>query len=61
MKTQVSTVTARVKRDNALIALTAQISDLEHLHTLLRKFSNLKDVKAVYRVTKREARVSSPS
>jgi len=61
-KTQVSTVTARVKRDkNALIALTAQITDLEHLHTLLRKFSNLKDVKAVYRVTKREARVSTSS
>jgi GTP diphosphokinase / guanosine-3',5'-bis(diphosphate) 3'-diphosphatase len=59
-KTQVSTVTARVKRDkNALIAITAQISDLEHLHTLLRKFGALKDVRAVYRVTKREARVSS--
>ena len=58
-KTLVSTVNARVKRDkNALISLTAQISDLEHLHTLLRKFGNLKDVRAVYRVTKREARVS---
>jgi len=62
MHTQVSTVNARVKRDkNALISLTAQISDLDHLHTLLRKFSNLKDVRAVYRVTKREARVSSSS
>jgi guanosine-3',5'-bis(diphosphate) 3'-pyrophosphohydrolase len=60
MHTQVSTVNARVKRDkNALISLTAQISDLEHLHTLLRKFSHLKDVRAVYRVTKREARVST--
>jgi GTP pyrophosphokinase len=59
-KTQVSTVNARVKRDkNALISLTAQISDLEHLHTLLRRFEHLKDVRAVYRVTKREARVSS--
>jgi GTP pyrophosphokinase len=62
MHTQVSTVNARVKRDkNALISLTAQISDLEHLHTLLRKFGNLKDVRAVYRVTKRETRVSSSS
>jgi guanosine-3',5'-bis(diphosphate) 3'-pyrophosphohydrolase len=60
MHTQVSTVNARVKRDkNALISLTAQISDLDHLHTLLRKFSHLKDVRAVYRVTKREARVST--
>jgi guanosine-3',5'-bis(diphosphate) 3'-pyrophosphohydrolase len=60
MKTQVSTVNARVKRDkNALISLTAQISDLDHLHTLLRKFGNLKEVRAVYRVTKRETRVSS--
>jgi GTP pyrophosphokinase len=60
MKTQVSTVNARVKRDkNALISLTAQISDLDHLHTLLRKFSHLKDVREVYRVTKREARVST--
>jgi guanosine-3',5'-bis(diphosphate) 3'-pyrophosphohydrolase len=62
MHTQVSTVNARVKRDkNALISLTAQISDLDHLHTLLRKFSHLKDVRAVYRVTKRETRVSSSS
>ena len=62
MKTSVSTVNARVKRDkNALISLTAQISDLEHLHTLLRKFSALKDVRVVYRVTKRETRVSSSS
>jgi GTP pyrophosphokinase len=62
LHTQVSAVNARVKRDkNALISLTAQISDLEHLHKLLRKFGNLKDVRAVYRVTKREARVSSSS
>jgi guanosine-3',5'-bis(diphosphate) 3'-pyrophosphohydrolase len=62
MHTQVSTVNARVKRDkNALISLTAQISDLDHLHTLLRKFGHLKDVRAVYRVTKRETRVSSSS
>ncbi|MFN2460646.1 MAG: bifunctional (p)ppGpp synthetase/guanosine-3',5'-bis(diphosphate) 3'-pyrophosphohydrolase, partial [Candidatus Velthaea sp.] len=59
LKTQVSTVNARVKRDkNALISLTAQISDLEHLHLLLRKFGALKEVRVVYRVTKREARVS---
>jgi GTP pyrophosphokinase len=62
LKTSVSTVNAKVKRDkNALIALTAQITDLDHLHHLLRKFGNLKDVRAVYRVTKREARVSSSS
>ena len=60
MHTQVSTVNARVRRDkNAVISLTAQISDLDHLHTLLRKFGNLREVRAVYRVTKREARVSS--
>jgi len=60
MHTQVSTVNARVKRDkNAVISLTAQISDLDHLHTLLRKFSHLKDVREVYRVTKRETRVST--
>jgi GTP pyrophosphokinase len=60
MHTQVSTVNARVKRDkNAIISLTAQISDLDHLHILLRKFSHIKDVREVYRVTKREARVST--
>jgi (p)ppGpp synthase/HD superfamily hydrolase len=58
MRTQVSSVNARVKKDIATIGLTAQISDLDHLHTLLRKFSNIKDVREVYRVTKREARAS---
>ncbi len=59
LKTQISSVNARVKRDkSALISITAQISDLDHLHTLLRKFGNIKDVRNVWRVTKREARAS---
>jgi GTP pyrophosphokinase len=58
-KTQISSVNARVKRDrSALISLTAQITDLEHLHTLLRKLAAVKDVRNVWRVTKREARIS---
>jgi len=58
-KTQVSSVTARVKRDRmAVISLTAQITNLDHLGKLLRKLSDLRDVHAVYRVTKREARAS---
>jgi guanosine-3',5'-bis(diphosphate) 3'-pyrophosphohydrolase len=58
-KTQVSSVNARVKRDrSALISITAQISDLDHLHTLLRKLGAVKEVRNVWRVTKREARVS---
>jgi GTP diphosphokinase / guanosine-3',5'-bis(diphosphate) 3'-diphosphatase len=58
-KTQISSVNARAKRDkSALISMTAQITDLEHLHTLLRKLSNIKDVRNVWRVTKREARLS---
>jgi len=62
LKTLVSTVNARVKRDkNALISLTAQISDLDHLQKLLYKFGQLKEVRAVYRVTKRETRVSTGS
>ena len=59
MKTQVSSVTARVKRDrHALVSLTVQIHDLVHLHQILRKLETLKDVRRVYRVTKREARSS---
>ncbi len=59
LKTQVSSVTARVKRDRmAVISLTAQISNLDHLGKLLRKLSDLRDVRTVYRVTKREARAS---
>jgi (p)ppGpp synthase/HD superfamily hydrolase len=60
LKTSVSSVTARVRRDRAaVIALTAQITDLDHLHKLLKKFEGIRDVRAVFRVTKREARVSS--
>ncbi|HTW83701.1 MAG TPA: bifunctional (p)ppGpp synthetase/guanosine-3',5'-bis(diphosphate) 3'-pyrophosphohydrolase [Candidatus Sulfotelmatobacter sp.] len=59
LKTQVSSVNARVKRDKgALISITAQITDLDHLHTLLRKLGGVKEVRNVWRVTKREARVS---
>jgi len=57
LKTVVSSVNARVKRDrDAVISLTVQIRDLEHLHTILRKVEGLRDVRRVYRVTKREAR-----
>ena len=60
LKTQVSSVTARVKRDhNAVVSLTVQIRDLEHLHTLLRKLEAQRDVRRVYRVTKREAKAST--
>jgi guanosine-3',5'-bis(diphosphate) 3'-pyrophosphohydrolase len=60
LKTQISSVNARAKRDkSALISITAQISDLDHLHTLLRKLSHIKEVRNVWRVTKREARISS--
>ena len=59
LKTQVSSVTARVKRDrHALVSLTVQIRDLEHLHQILRKLETLKDIRRVYRVTKREAKTS---
>jgi GTP pyrophosphokinase len=57
-KTSASSVTARVKREVALISLTLQISDLDHLHKVLAKLRTLKDVRDVYRVTKREARAS---
>jgi GTP pyrophosphokinase len=54
-KTQVSSVTARAKRDgSAVTSLTVQITDLDHLHKLLTKLGNLKDVRNVYRVTKRD-------
>jgi GTP pyrophosphokinase len=58
-KTSASAVTARVKRDKmALISLTLQISNLDHLHKVMEKLRTLRDVRAVYRVTKREARAS---
>ena len=59
LKTQISSVNARVKRDkSALISLTAQINDLAHLQKLLHKIGALKDVRNVWRVTKREVKVS---
>jgi GTP pyrophosphokinase len=58
-KTSASSVTARVKRDKmALISLTLQINDLDHLHKVLEKLRGLRDVRNVYRVTKREVRAS---
>ena len=58
LKTPVSSVNARVKKETANISITAQITNIDHLQRLLSKLSNLKEVRAVYRVTKREARVS---
>ncbi len=55
LKTQVSSVNARVRRDGVAVAsLTVQIRDLDHLHKLLMKLETLKNVRRVYRVTKRE-------
>jgi GTP pyrophosphokinase len=55
LKTLVSSVTARVRRDGmAVTSLTVQIRDLDHLHKLLTKLESLKNVRRVYRVTKRE-------
>ncbi len=59
-KTQVSSVTARVRRDGvAVTSLTVQIRDLDHLHTLLTRLERLNGVRRVYRVTKRERTQSS--
>ena len=59
-KTQVSSVTARVRRDGvAVTSLTVQIRDLDHLHTLLTRLERLSGVRRVYRVTKRERSQSS--
>jgi GTP pyrophosphokinase len=55
LKTQVSSVNARVRRDGtAVTSLTVQIRDLDHLHKILIKLESLKNVRRVYRVTKRE-------
>ncbi len=55
LKTTVSSVTARVRRDGvAVTSLTVQIRDLDHLHKILTKLGSLKNVRRVYRVTKRE-------
>ncbi len=58
LKTQISSVKAGTKRELALISLTVQISDLNHLQKLLHKLNAIKDVRNVWRVTKREARAS---
>jgi len=55
-------VSARVRRDgNAISSLTIQIRDLDHLHKILTKLESIKDVRRVYRVTKRDRTVSSGS
>jgi guanosine-3',5'-bis(diphosphate) 3'-pyrophosphohydrolase len=54
-KTTVSSVTARVRKDGfALTSLNVQIRDLDHLHKIITKLEALKNVRKVYRVTKRE-------
>ncbi len=58
-KTPVSAVNARTKRDkNAIVNLTLQIRDLDHLHKVMERLRGIKDVRSVYRVTKREAHAS---
>jgi GTP diphosphokinase / guanosine-3',5'-bis(diphosphate) 3'-diphosphatase len=59
LKTPVSSVNARVKKEAANISITAQITNIDHLQKLLYKLEHLKEVRTVYRVTKREARVSA--
>ncbi len=55
LKTVVNSVTARVRKEGvAVTSLTVQIRDLDHLHKLLTKLEALKNVRRVYRVTKRE-------
>ena len=55
LKTTVSSVTARVRRDGmAVTSLTVMIRDLDHLHKILTKLEGLRNVRRVYRVTKRE-------
>jgi GTP pyrophosphokinase len=56
LKTPVSSVNARIKRETASISITAQITNIEHLQKLLGKLEGLKDVRAVFRVNKRDAR-----
>ncbi len=54
-KTPVNSVTARTRRDHsAMTAISVQIRDLDQLHKLITKLESLKDVRRVYRVTKRE-------
>ena len=54
-RTPVNSVTARTRRDHsAITAVTVQIRDLDQLHKLITKLESLKDVRRVYRVTKRE-------
>ena len=60
LKTQISSVNARAKRDkSAMISITARSATSTTCSKLLRKLQNIKDVRNVWRVTKREARVSS--
>ncbi|HUA08206.1 MAG TPA: bifunctional (p)ppGpp synthetase/guanosine-3',5'-bis(diphosphate) 3'-pyrophosphohydrolase [Candidatus Acidoferrales bacterium] len=55
LKTTVSSVNARVRKDGiAVTSLTVQIHDLDHLHKILTRLESLRNVRRVYRVTKRE-------
>jgi guanosine-3',5'-bis(diphosphate) 3'-pyrophosphohydrolase len=54
LKASASSVTARVKKDVAVTSLTLQIENLDQLHRLLRKLEDVRGVRMVYRVTKRE-------
>jgi GTP diphosphokinase / guanosine-3',5'-bis(diphosphate) 3'-diphosphatase len=55
LKTIVTSVSARVRKDGiAVTSLTVQIHDLDHLHKILTKLEALRNVRRVYRVTKRE-------
>jgi GTP pyrophosphokinase len=55
LKTNVSSVNARVRKEGtAVTSLTVQIRDLDHLHKILTKLGALRNVRRVYRVTKRE-------
>jgi GTP diphosphokinase / guanosine-3',5'-bis(diphosphate) 3'-diphosphatase len=58
LKTQVSSVNARVRKDGvAITSLTVLIRDLDHLHKLIVKLERLPKIRRVYRVTKRERAV----
>jgi GTP pyrophosphokinase len=55
LKTNVSSVNARVRKEGiAVTSLTVQIRDLDHLHKILTRLGSLRNVRRVYRVTKRE-------
>ena len=55
LKTTVSSVTARVRQDGmAVTSLTVRFATSTTLHKILTKLEGLRNVRRVYRVTKRE-------